>query len=114
MPQWLDHPQHEADVDGAHGQRADHREGITFKRTGSFEAGLYAMAGCALISAIVTLIAVRAPRRQVEPRVWAWRLAREIGAAGALRRLLRARRETMPCAKGLAAASRLMVVGSTA
>src|SRR5262249_14372976 len=35
--------------------------------TGSFEAGLYAMAGCALISAIVTLIAVRAPRRQVEP-----------------------------------------------
>ena len=35
--------------------------------TGSFEAGLYAMAGCALISAIVTLIAVRAPRRRVEP-----------------------------------------------
>ena len=35
--------------------------------TGSFEAGLYAMAGCAMISAIVTLIAVRAPRRRVEP-----------------------------------------------
>src|SRR6516165_1654714 len=35
--------------------------------TGSFEAGLYAMAGCALISAIVTLIAVRAPHRRVEP-----------------------------------------------
>src|SRR5215468_3838881 len=35
--------------------------------TGSFEAGLYAMAGCALISAIVTLIAVQAPRRRVEP-----------------------------------------------
>src|SRR6516162_7843537 len=35
--------------------------------TGSFEAGLYAMAGCALISAIMTLIAVRAPRRRVEP-----------------------------------------------
>ena len=35
--------------------------------TGSFEAGLYAMAGFALISAIVTLIAVRAPRRRVEP-----------------------------------------------
>jgi ACS family tartrate transporter-like MFS transporter len=34
--------------------------------TGSFEAGLYAMAGFALISAIVTLITVRAPRR-VEP-----------------------------------------------
>jgi ACS family tartrate transporter-like MFS transporter len=36
--------------------------------TGRFEAGLYAMAGCAsLISAIVTLIAVQAPRRRVEP-----------------------------------------------
>ena len=35
--------------------------------TGSFEAGLYAMAGCALISAIVTLIAVQAPPRRVEP-----------------------------------------------
>jgi ACS family tartrate transporter-like MFS transporter len=35
--------------------------------TGSFEAGLYAMAGCALISAIVTLIAVREPHRRVEP-----------------------------------------------
>jgi hypothetical protein len=35
--------------------------------TGSFETGLYAMAGCALISAIVTLIAVQAPPRRVEP-----------------------------------------------
>jgi ACS family tartrate transporter-like MFS transporter len=35
--------------------------------TGSFEAGLYALAGCALISAIMTLIAVRAPHRRVEP-----------------------------------------------
>jgi ACS family tartrate transporter-like MFS transporter len=35
--------------------------------TGSFEAGLYAMAGFALLSAIVTLIAVRAPHRRIEP-----------------------------------------------
>jgi hypothetical protein len=33
--------------------------------TGSFQAGLYTMAGCALISAIVTVIAVRAPRRRL-------------------------------------------------
>jgi ACS family tartrate transporter-like MFS transporter len=31
--------------------------------TGSFEAGLYVLTGCALMSAIVTLVAVRAPRR---------------------------------------------------
>ena len=37
--------------------------------TGSFEAGLYAMAGCALISASVTLIAVQAPPRRVEPKI---------------------------------------------
>src|SRR5262249_49622364 len=35
--------------------------------TGCFEAGLYPLAGCSLISAIVTLIAVQAPRRRVEP-----------------------------------------------
>jgi MFS transporter, ACS family, tartrate transporter len=36
-------------------------------RTGSFEAGLYVLAGWALLSAVVTLIAVREPRRRVAP-----------------------------------------------
>ena len=36
-------------------------------RTGSFEAGLYVLAGWALLSAVVTLIAVREPRKQVAP-----------------------------------------------
>jgi len=35
--------------------------------TGSFEAGLYGLAGWALLSAVVTLIAVREPRKQVAP-----------------------------------------------
>jgi ACS family tartrate transporter-like MFS transporter len=35
--------------------------------TGSFEAGLYGLAGWALLSAIVTLIAVREPRKQAVP-----------------------------------------------
>jgi MFS transporter, ACS family, tartrate transporter len=36
--------------------------------TGSFESGLYFLAGCALISAIVTLVAVRSTHRQVESK----------------------------------------------
>jgi ACS family tartrate transporter-like MFS transporter len=35
-------------------------------RTGSFEAGLYALAGFALMSAVVTLVAARVPRPQEE------------------------------------------------
>jgi MFS transporter, ACS family, tartrate transporter len=35
--------------------------------TGSFEAGLYFLAACALMSTIVTLVAVRAPRPHAEP-----------------------------------------------
>jgi hypothetical protein len=35
--------------------------------TGSFEAGLFFLSGCALVSAIVTLVAVRERRSLVEP-----------------------------------------------
>ena len=35
--------------------------------TGSFEAGLFFLSGCALVSAIVTLVAVRERRSRVEP-----------------------------------------------
>jgi len=36
--------------------------------TGSFEAGLFFLSGCALISAIVTLVAVHERRRRAEPK----------------------------------------------
>jgi ACS family tartrate transporter-like MFS transporter len=36
--------------------------------TGTFEAGLYFLAACALVSAVVTLIAVHEPRGQAEPK----------------------------------------------
>jgi ACS family tartrate transporter-like MFS transporter len=44
--------------------------------TGSFEAGLYVLTGCALMSAIVTLVAVHAPRARPAPPAHASQIAR--------------------------------------
>jgi ACS family tartrate transporter-like MFS transporter len=44
--------------------------------TGSFEAGLYVLTGCALMSAIVTLVAVHAPRARPAPPAHAGQIAR--------------------------------------